>query len=81
MTDRTGPDFSVSPFAGAPEARFEPAPSDGVLPENFFSTSNLPTYVRVQGNWLMPDRPRDGLRDRPPCLGHRGGGTAPGEAR
>ena len=58
MTDRTGPDFSVSPFAGAPEARFEPAPSDGVLPENFFSTSNLPTYVRVQGNWLMPDRPR-----------------------
>ena len=58
MTAPSGPDFSVSPFAGAPEARFEPAPSDGVLPENFFSTSNLPTYVRVQGAWLMPDRPR-----------------------
>src|SRR5262245_31838831 len=58
MPATTGPDFSVSPFAGAPEARFEPAPSDGVLPENFFSTSNLPTYVRVQGEWLMPDRPR-----------------------
>src|SRR5688500_17282833 len=52
------PDVSRPPFAGAPEARFEPAPSDGVLPEGFFSTSNLPTYVRVQGRWIMPTRPR-----------------------
>jgi lysine-ketoglutarate reductase/saccharopine dehydrogenase-like protein (TIGR00300 family) len=29
-----------------------------VLPEGFFSTSNLPTYVRVGGGWLMPTRPR-----------------------
>ncbi len=58
MTERTGPDFSARPFAGAPEARFEPAPADGVLPENFFSTSNLPTYVRIGDAWLMPARPR-----------------------
>jgi len=58
MTDRTGPDFSARPFAGAPEARFEPAPADGVLPENFFSTSNLPTYVRIGDAWVMPARPR-----------------------
>jgi len=58
MTDRTGPDFSARPFAGAPEAHFEPAPADGVLPENFFSTSNLPTYVHVGSDWLMPARPR-----------------------
>jgi lysine-ketoglutarate reductase/saccharopine dehydrogenase-like protein (TIGR00300 family) len=58
MTGRSSPDFGARPFAGAPEARFEPAPADGVLPEGFFSTSNLPTYVRVGGQWLMPDRPR-----------------------
>ena len=52
------PDFSRPPFAAAPEARFEPAPADGVLPEGFFSTSNLPTYVRVNGAWQMPARPR-----------------------
>jgi lysine-ketoglutarate reductase/saccharopine dehydrogenase-like protein (TIGR00300 family) len=52
------PDFSRAPFAGAPEARFEPAPADGVLPEGFFATSNLPTYVHLGGAWLMPTRPR-----------------------
>ncbi len=56
------PDFSRPPFCAAPEARFEPAPADGVLPEGFFSTSNLPTYVRVNGSWQMPERPRmDGV--------------------
>lgn len=33
-------------------------PADGVLPDGFFSTSNLPTYVRVNGRWLLPTRPR-----------------------
>jgi lysine-ketoglutarate reductase/saccharopine dehydrogenase-like protein (TIGR00300 family) len=52
------PDFSQPPFAGAPDARWEPLPADGVLPEGFFSTSNLPTYIRVDGRWLAPIRPR-----------------------
>src|SRR5437870_2508922 len=52
------PDFSKPPFVGAPEARFEPLPTDGVLPEGFFSTSNLPTYVNLGGRWVMPARPR-----------------------
>src|SRR6266545_2230822 len=56
------PDFGRPPFAGAPEARFEPAPADGVLPEGFFSTSNLPTYVRIGARWILPARPRmDGV--------------------
>lgn len=56
------PDFAVPPFAGAPPATFIPAPSDGVMPEDFFTTSNLPTYVKVDSNWLMPSRPRmDGV--------------------
>ena len=54
----TLPDFTRAPFAGAPEARFEPLPADGVLPEGFFSTSNLPTYVHVGGRWIAPTRPR-----------------------
>lgn len=52
------PDFSLAPFRDAPPARFEPAPADGVLPEGFFSTSNLPTYVNLGGAWVMPSRPR-----------------------
>ena len=57
-TPDTTPDFSRPPFAEAPDARFAPLPADGVLPEGFFSTSNLPTYVRVDGRWLAPIRPR-----------------------
>jgi lysine-ketoglutarate reductase/saccharopine dehydrogenase-like protein (TIGR00300 family) len=52
------PDFAKPPFSGAPQARFEPLPADGVLPEGFFSTSNLPTYLHVGSEWLMPSRPR-----------------------
>ncbi len=52
------PDFSRPPLADAPDARFAPLPADGVLPDGFFSTSNLPTYVRLAGEWRMPSRPR-----------------------
>jgi lysine-ketoglutarate reductase/saccharopine dehydrogenase-like protein (TIGR00300 family) len=45
-------------LASAPDARFVAAPADGVLPENFFSTTNLPTYVRIKGAWRMPREPR-----------------------
>jgi lysine-ketoglutarate reductase/saccharopine dehydrogenase-like protein (TIGR00300 family) len=52
------PNFSEPPLAAAPEARFAPAPADGVLPEDFFSTTNLPTYVHVGREWHRPRRPR-----------------------
>jgi lysine-ketoglutarate reductase/saccharopine dehydrogenase-like protein (TIGR00300 family) len=53
------PDFSLSRFAGAPPARWAEAPADGVLPEGFFSTTNLPTYVRLgDGSWRLPRDPR-----------------------
>jgi lysine-ketoglutarate reductase/saccharopine dehydrogenase-like protein (TIGR00300 family) len=52
------PDVSLPPFRDAPVARFVAAPRDGVLPEGFFSTSNLPTYVRMPGGWTAPIRPR-----------------------
>ena len=52
------PDFGASQFSSAPDARFVPAPADGVLPEAFFSTTNLPTYVRIRGEWRLPREPR-----------------------
>jgi len=52
------PDFSEPRFAGFPDAQFAPAPADGVLPDGFFSTTNLPTFVRVKGRWLAPREPR-----------------------
>lgn len=52
------PDFGQDRFSGAPDARFEPAPADGVLPDDFFSTTNLPTWVRIGGEWRLPATPR-----------------------
>ncbi|MBA2688119.1 MAG: hypothetical protein H0U64_08455 [Gemmatimonadaceae bacterium] len=52
------PDFTRPQFQQRPDARFEPAPRDGVCPENFFSTTNLPTYVKIGGEWGMARDPR-----------------------
>jgi lysine-ketoglutarate reductase/saccharopine dehydrogenase-like protein (TIGR00300 family) len=52
------PSFDAPPLVNAPEARFEPAPGDGVLPDGFFSTTNLPTYVKVGTAWRRPRLPR-----------------------
>ena len=62
MTNISTPDFSSAQFAKMPDARFVPAPADGVVPEGFFSTTNLPTYVRIKGAWAVPREPRmDGV--------------------
>ena len=45
-------------MSGAPNARFTPAPADGVLPDTFFSTTNLPTYVKLSSGWRRPRLPR-----------------------
>ena len=58
MTTFPPPDFTQPKFADAPDARFAPAPADGVLPEGFFSTTNLPTFVRLNGAWHAPREPR-----------------------
>ena len=52
------PDFKSPELASAPDARFVAAPADGVLPDGFFSTTNLPTYVRIKGEWRLPREPR-----------------------
>jgi lysine-ketoglutarate reductase/saccharopine dehydrogenase-like protein (TIGR00300 family) len=52
------PNFAAPPLAGVPDARFTPAPADGVLPDGFFSTTNLPTYVKLPSGWRRPRLPR-----------------------
>ncbi|MBI2705008.1 MAG: TIGR00300 family protein [Actinobacteria bacterium] len=42
---------------GELDASLVPAPTDGVLPEGFYATTNLPTVVRVGGDWLEVARP------------------------
>ncbi len=39
------------------DAAVEPAEVDGVLPEGFYSTTNLPTQVRMGGHWVDVDNP------------------------
>jgi lysine-ketoglutarate reductase/saccharopine dehydrogenase-like protein (TIGR00300 family) len=34
------------------DARTKPAPKDGVLPDDFYSTTNMPTFVRINGRWV-----------------------------
>lgn len=53
------PDFTVARLASAPGARTVAAESDGVLPDGFFATTNLPTYVKgADGRWTLPREPR-----------------------
>jgi lysine-ketoglutarate reductase/saccharopine dehydrogenase-like protein (TIGR00300 family) len=58
VTLPTATEIVKSKFPDAPNAKFVAAPADGVLPEGFFSTTNLPTYVRVSGEWVLPLEPR-----------------------
>jgi lysine-ketoglutarate reductase/saccharopine dehydrogenase-like protein (TIGR00300 family) len=37
-------------------ATLRPAPSDGVFPEDFYSTTNLDTFVRLEKEWIAVDR-------------------------
>jgi lysine-ketoglutarate reductase/saccharopine dehydrogenase-like protein (TIGR00300 family) len=39
------------------EAVTRPAPADGVLPDDFYSTTNLDTRVRIGGRWFDVEQP------------------------
>jgi hypothetical protein len=63
LPDYHVPDFNAEPFCSAPVARREPCPADGVVPDNFHATSNLPEYVQVEpGVWVLcPESRMDGV--------------------
>jgi len=65
------PDFTSESLRRAPGARTVACEADGVLPEGFFATTNLPSYVKGEdGLWAMPREPRmDG------CLVRESDGT------
>ncbi len=39
------------------DAKLEPAPRDGVFPPDFYSTTNLETFVRFDGHWIAVQFP------------------------
>jgi hypothetical protein len=42
----------------APALRLEPAPADGIAPEGFYSTTNHPTAVHLDGAWVTVEAQR-----------------------
>src|SRR5918996_4983780 len=39
------------------DAELVPSDRDGVFPERFYSTTNLPTQVRIAGEWMWVENP------------------------
>ncbi|HSB46014.1 MAG TPA: TIGR00300 family protein [Nitrospira sp.] len=37
------------------DCQFQPAPGDGVFPDEFYATTHLPTQVRLRGSWINVD--------------------------
>jgi lysine-ketoglutarate reductase/saccharopine dehydrogenase-like protein (TIGR00300 family) len=58
------------------DARFAPAEADGIVPDEFYSTTNFDTFVRIDGRWLEArDQKMDAvlvLRDEVPCCVKQG---------
>ena len=59
------PDFTQERFCSAPDAVFQPAPRDGVAPENYHATSIYPEYFKVGGRGCW--RRRAAWTAWPPC--------------
>ncbi|MFC7098267.1 TIGR00300 family protein [Halobaculum marinum] len=46
---------SGATLASPTDATLEPAPADNVVPDGFYSTTNHPTDVRIDGEWVPVD--------------------------
>ncbi|MBR1407678.1 MAG: hypothetical protein IJ573_02120 [Clostridia bacterium] len=53
-----GPDFDAPALKGAPDAKLEAAPLDGVAPEDFHAMSIWPEYFKIGGRWLLAEESR-----------------------
>ena len=54
----TPPDFTQPFLADAPDVCFQPAPFDGVAPEQYHAMSIFPEYFKVNGTWLLAEESR-----------------------
>jgi lysine-ketoglutarate reductase/saccharopine dehydrogenase-like protein (TIGR00300 family) len=53
------PNFNSTRLRKAPTLQVEPAPMDGVAPENYHATSNYPEYVHLgKGRWILAPESR-----------------------
>ena len=39
------------------DCAFAPAEGDGILPDEFYSSTNLETFVRLEGRWVSVEHP------------------------
>lgn len=54
----SAPDFTQSVFVNAPDAKYLPAPRDGVAPDDYHAMSIFPEYFKVDGKWLLAEESR-----------------------
>ncbi len=52
------PDFSKEMFVNAPDAALAPVKQDGVVPDNYHSTSMYPEYFKINGKWKLAEESR-----------------------
>ena len=52
------PDFTQEMFVNAPDAKYEAAEKDGVVPEYYHSTSMYPEYFKINGEWKLAEESR-----------------------
>jgi len=52
------PDFSKELFRNAPDAVYTSASMDGVVPDNYHSTSMYPEYFKINGVWKLAEESR-----------------------
>jgi hypothetical protein len=52
------PDFQTEALENAPDATLQPAPSDGVAPENYHATTIYPEYYKIDGRWTLLEQSR-----------------------
>ena len=48
------PDVSEKRYADAAEVRVATVEMDGVAPEDFYLTSHMPTFYKLNGKWFLP---------------------------
>ncbi len=53
------PDFNLPEYADCPFAKLEPAPADGIAPDQFHATSNFPEYIHLPDHgWVLAPESR-----------------------